>query len=47
MQLFRMRGADLLELAVSHELGHALCNELNEFKANTCAIATHTLSTRR
>jgi hypothetical protein len=26
---------DLLNLAVTHELGHALCNEKNEKKADT------------
>jgi hypothetical protein len=28
---------DLLDLAIAHELGHALCNERDEAKANRVA----------
>jgi hypothetical protein len=35
--LWHMRIEDLLDLAVRHELGHALCNETDEAKANRIA----------
>jgi hypothetical protein len=37
--LWHMPIEDLLDLAVRHELGHALCNERNEAKADRAAIA--------
>ena len=37
--LWRMPIEDLLDLAVRHELGHALCNERNESKTDIAAIA--------
>jgi hypothetical protein len=36
-KLWRMPIEDLLDLAVRHELGHALCNERNEAKAERLA----------
>lgn len=38
-RLWRMPIEDLLDLAVRHELGHALCNDRNEAKADRAAIA--------
>jgi hypothetical protein len=38
-RLWRMSIEDLLDLAVRHELAHALCNESNESHANRSAIA--------
>jgi hypothetical protein len=37
--LSRMPIEDLLDLAVRHELAHAMCNERNEIKADLAAIA--------
>ena len=37
MRLFRARGQELLERAVSHELAHALCGERNEWKTDIYA----------
>lgn len=34
---WQMNRGDLLELAVAHELGHVLCNEASEAKANRAA----------
>jgi hypothetical protein len=38
-KLWRMPIEDLLDLAIRHELGHALCNERDETRANRAAIA--------
>lgn len=38
-KLWRMPIEDLLDLAVRHELAHALCNERSESKADLAAIA--------
>lgn len=38
-QRWRMPVEDVLDLAVRHELGHALCNERNEARADRAAIA--------
>jgi hypothetical protein len=36
---WRMPVEDLLDLAIRHELGHALCNQLDEAKAERVAVA--------
>ena len=38
-KLWRMPIEDVLDLAVRHELAHALCNERNEAKADRAALA--------
>ena len=41
-QLWRMPIEDLLDLAIRHELAHALCNERDEAKADRVARLLHT-----
>jgi hypothetical protein len=41
-ELWHMSVEDLLDLAVRHELGHALCNEKGEAKADRVARLLHT-----
>jgi hypothetical protein len=47
VQLFGRYGADLLDFTVSHELGHAFCQELNESRAEDCARQLRALRTAK